>query len=224
MGMLPRQFKALVEMLQAELGAIKEAIQQQTAAECHANEAESVKWTEVPGIIAAAINAHQDSERSRADREQTHGEQQALISSQDRTARWTRNACIAAALYGIVAAWQAYLMRRTYTEIQKQTPFIGQSATAASSSASTADAEFKVSSRAWMTATLSNPGGVEDGRPLLVIITFANTGKTPALNVWTCQVAKLARNPSPKLDINCPFQAQSGNSGDLGEQQYAPCG
>jgi hypothetical protein len=79
-----------------------------------------------------------------------------------------------------------------------------KSADAAKSAADTAEAEFKTSTRAWMTVNLNNPGGVQDGRPLLTTIDFTNTGKSPALNVRTCQVAKIVERQISTLDINCP--------------------
>jgi hypothetical protein len=63
---------------------------------------------------------------------------------------------------------------------------------------------FKKEQRAWVSATLDNPGGVQDGRPLITVENFINTGKTPATKVRTCQVSKIVLRTNKRLDINCP--------------------
>jgi hypothetical protein len=61
-----------------------------------------------------------------------------------------------------------------------------------------------------VTATLGNPGGVQDGQPLVMIIDFMNTGKSQAVKVRTCQIAKrVDRKRAQDMDINRPSKAIS---------------
>jgi hypothetical protein len=62
-----------------------------------------------------------------------------------------------------------------------------------------------------MNAVLSNPSGVVDGSPIIVAMDFNNTGKSPAINVRTCQIAKMIKPPK-SLNINCPDGALSPGS------------
>jgi hypothetical protein len=81
-------------------------------------------------------------------------------------------------------------------------------AIAAKDAAKTADESFRLSSRAWMNATLSNPGGVADEQPIRLAVDFVNTGKSPALNVRTCQIAKFVKG-GQFTNIHCSPEATS---------------
>jgi hypothetical protein len=117
---------------------------------------------------------------------------------------------VAVVIVGILAACiyanQLGVMQGQLDQMSRQFPEIQKSATAAKSAADTADAEFKISARAWVTANLSNPGGVQDGRPIVTIVDFTNTGKSPAVKVRTCQVSKIVDARKRSLDINCPVK------------------
>jgi hypothetical protein len=117
---------------------------------------------------------------------------------------------VATIAYAVIAYRQLVAIGGQLDQMSNQFPEIKRSADAAKSAADTSNAEFKISSRAWMTATLSNPGGVREGQPLLTIIDFVNTGKSPAVKVQTCQIAKIVdRKRASNLDINCPSEALS---------------
>ena len=119
--MLPHQFKRLMELLRGQLGAIDKAIQEQTAADHDTRKAAEIERRDIPRITASLIYPDERKQADATDRQQTHSEQGQLISSQNRTADWTRNACIAAIFYGLIALVQGILMWRTYTQIEQQT-------------------------------------------------------------------------------------------------------
>lgn len=79
---------------------------------------------------------------------------------------------------------------------------------AAKSAAETADTELKISSRAWMAPSIES-SVFEVGKPLIVIVAFKNTGKTPAKKVRTCQVARLVNRDGKQIDISCPDSSLS---------------
>jgi hypothetical protein len=129
MGMLPSQFKALERALRTELSAIQKSIQEHTAATKQANEAGREEWRRIPGIVSAVIDskdeAHAESaEQTKSEREK---EQQPLIESQDRIAKWTKRACIAAIAYGAVAFWQGCLIKKQ-TEVTQAANTLAQTA------------------------------------------------------------------------------------------------
>jgi len=121
-----RQLSKAVDKLREDL--VKK-IEEQSAATRDAQEAANILWSEIPGIIASSVNPEEEKQATAADREQTHREQANLIASQNRTARWTRNACIAAMAYGLIAAWQGCLIRHTNQLTQKalesERPWVG---------------------------------------------------------------------------------------------------
>jgi hypothetical protein len=90
-----------------------------------------------------------------------------------------------------------------------------KSADAAKSAADTASATLKSSQkssaldqRAWIAPKIVNQIFGEM-KPLLVVTNFENTGKTPAIEVKTCQVAEIVENTRANIDISCPERAYS---------------
>jgi len=82
-----------------------------------------------------------------------------------------------------------------------------KSAAAAKSAASVANSTLVLAERAWLGARLENTV-YELNKPLLAIVAFENLGKTPAVNVRTCQMTKLVI-PGNSIDVNCPDTALS---------------
>lgn len=121
--MYPHQFKRLLDILRSEFGAILKAIQEHTAATNQAKEAGREEWRQIPGIVSTVIDAKDraQAERAKYEEDRRNDEQQPLIDSQERIAKWTKRACIAAACYGIVAFWQGCLMLRTARIMEEQT-------------------------------------------------------------------------------------------------------
>jgi len=111
--MFEREFKELLEILYARLRAIQEAIKEKNSTDDNTQESEYVKRSDISRVTAVVIHPDEENEATRADREQTHGEQQQIIASQNRTANWTRRACIAAVIYGVIAAGQDLLVWRS---------------------------------------------------------------------------------------------------------------
>lgn len=151
---VPRRIEIFIETIIARLGAIQDAIQGQNTAAQNAQEA-----------------ANERQARA-ADRAQTHSEQAQLITSQNRTADWTRNACIAAIFYGLVAAVQGYLTWRTYSEIRQQTAAAQCTADAAQKQATLMRQQL-VGTQA---AVIQPPNVVWDGASNSISIGIGNTG------------------------------------------------
>jgi hypothetical protein len=96
----------------------------------------------------------------------------------------------------------------TYTHFASQQATYSQtSSEAAKSAADTATTTLALAERAWIGARLEN-SVYELGKPLIAVVAFENLGKTPALNVKTCQIAKLV-TPANNIDVNCPDDALS---------------
>lgn len=104
----------------------------------------------------------------------------------------TTLAFIAAAVYAGIAALQWRTMNKTYGEIQKQTPFIAQAATAAVTANSDARDRFRQDERPyiWLTNDLGQPeilpppgsNPAEGGVPVWTW-KFTNYGKSPAYQI-----------------------------------------
>jgi hypothetical protein len=125
--MLPSQFKALVEALRTELGAIpkviREAIRNQNDAASDAKKAaeEKRRGPVRTVIVSGALGTVEElnAENSRKNKE---------YCQQERLIRWTKSAFIAAAIYAGIAAvtlaifWgQLRTMNDTYGQIKAQT-------------------------------------------------------------------------------------------------------
>lgn len=116
MAYLSRQFKAIVETLRAELGAIQKAIQQQKDAASDATKAAEKRRGEPvrAAIISGALGTIEEIKAETSQRDKEYYQQERLI-------KWTKRAFIAAAIYAGIAAVQGWLMQRTYKEIKSQT-------------------------------------------------------------------------------------------------------
>ncbi len=112
-------FEAVVD----RLDAIEKAVQEHTSATHEAKEASSEEWRQIPGIVSHIIDSKNKAEAERTKRAEVERkkEQNPLVDSQERIAKWTKRACIAAIGYGAVAFWQGCLTRETYREIREQT-------------------------------------------------------------------------------------------------------
>jgi hypothetical protein len=170
MAYLSRPIKALVEMLRAQLSAIREAIERQTAQESlkeqeHPNanreKAYAAQQREVAGIIASAIKtAHEEVpayEKTQRDKE--YGQQRKLI--------WAAWFTFAAAItYGGVAAWQGLLMRHTIKQSERA---------------------MEMDQRPWLEFRFSESGSetiqISANNPIAAPGQFLNIGKTPALDI-----------------------------------------
>lgn len=124
--MLPHQFRRLTEFLRGQFGVIEKVIHDQTAATYDAQKAAHIERRDIPRITASLIYPDAERQADATNREQTHREQEQLITSQNRIADWTRNACLAAVFYGLIALVQGILMWRTYCQIENQTTLMRQ--------------------------------------------------------------------------------------------------
>jgi hypothetical protein len=70
-------------------------------------------------------------------------------------------------------------------------------------SGDTGTRELSISSRAWLAPSIES-SVFEVGKPLIVVVVFENTGKTPAKNVKTCQIAVLADRGQKPVSLSCP--------------------
>ncbi len=166
-------------MLREQLGAIEKAIQKQSDTTRNAQEAANIKWSEIPRIVASTVNPEENKQATAADRQQTHGEQRALIDSQNRTARWTRNACIAAVLYAGIAAYQICLTRQAMKSSDAALDQTLHKMQLQIDAANTANANLIQSERPWMGGTVITPSLMLGTLPTSQI-GFINTGKRPA--------------------------------------------
>ena len=116
--MLPSQLKRLLETMRAQFGAVEKAIQEHTASTNQAEETRREEWRQIPGIVSTIVDSKDkaQAESTRQEQEERKTEQQPLIDSQVRIAKWTKRACLAAVAYGAVAFWQACLMRQSIRE------------------------------------------------------------------------------------------------------------
>jgi hypothetical protein len=120
MRMLPRQFKALVEMLRRELSAVEEAIDKQTHANREADKSCETHWSKIPGIIASTIRpAQHEIAESQARHDQNYRQHERAISLQHglNVAAWWTFA--AAVVVGIFQGYIAFKMVSVY-EWQKK--------------------------------------------------------------------------------------------------------
>jgi hypothetical protein len=196
--MLPHQFRRLLELLRGQLGAIEKAIQEQTAANNDAQKAADIERRDIPGITASLIYPNEEKEATATDREQTHREQEQIIASQRRTATWTRNACIAAIFYGLIAAGQGLLMWRTYGEIEKQTKAATCAANAASEQTKLLRQQLEASVGAIV--YIDKPFGL--GTPGIVGIGLHNMGHYAATDIKAVVRVSLHQVPTGKLIEN----------------------
>jgi hypothetical protein len=136
---VPRWLRKLHEALRSESSAIQDALKQQANAISVNSKSCKDEQREFAGIVARAIDkaASEVSGSEQAQRDKEYRLQIALVLLTFLAA----GGAIAAA----IGSWFAL-------------PQVKKSADAAKSAADTADAEFKISSRAWMNAVLSNPG------------------------------------------------------------------
>jgi hypothetical protein len=154
MGMLPRQFKTLVEMLRKELGAVKEAIQNQEHAQRKGREAADAQWGKVPRIIASAIRPTQhEIADAQARHDQTYRQQERAIKVQTRLVKATWCAFAGACVYAAVAGWQGCTARQ----------------------------QLRMDQRPWLKMSIPDfQRTFKAGDGLSIPVTLINTGKTPA--------------------------------------------
>jgi hypothetical protein len=124
------RIEEILKSITESLGALKDAIKDQTTATNQAKEASCKEWSQIPGLVSAVINSENNAhtERAQSEEKKRKDEEQPLIDSQVRIAKWTKRACIAAIAYGAVAFWQGCLMHHTYREMHNQTDAAKQSA------------------------------------------------------------------------------------------------
>jgi hypothetical protein len=190
MGMLPRQFKALVETLRNQLVAIREAIERQTIQKSfkeqeHANanrdKASATQQREVARIIASAIKTANEEVPAyeKAQRNKEYGQQRKLI-----WAAWFTFA--AAVAYGAVAALQDYLTWKVIKQSERA---------------------MEMGQRPWLEFRFGDSASGDTGSvtvqiaanaPISVPGQFVNIGKTPALDikgVTVLQVVDTGKDP-----------------------------
>jgi hypothetical protein len=113
---IPRLLKQITEIVRAETAIVCKAIKEQEDTARESGKAAEANQREIAGGIASAIKtAHEEVpayEKTQRDKE--YRQQYKMVWA----AWFTFGAAFA---YGAVAAWQGYLMRGTYREIQKQT-------------------------------------------------------------------------------------------------------
>jgi hypothetical protein len=132
-----KTLRGLFETLRTALSSLRQAVDEQTNSA--ANEQSAARETEVEKVEILRSLAHhiETSNRSATTAHHVdhrrHGE---LVSAQWWTVRWTAGACIAALIYASIAAYQGFLMRKTYIEIQSQTKAAQWTAKAAQEQAS----------------------------------------------------------------------------------------
>jgi hypothetical protein len=66
----------------------------------------------------------------------------------------------------------------------------------------------RLDQRAWLSSQIATPL-FEEGKPMLVINEFSNTGKTPALGVQTCQVLEAVEYARKEINLRCGGRAQA---------------
>jgi hypothetical protein len=154
---LDSQIKALVEAVRSELRAIQEAVQEQTAAANQAKEASSEQWRQIPRIISTVIQAKDSAraERSQQEENERKKEQQPLIDSQERIAKWTKRACIAAIGYGAVALWQGFTLSRQLEQMRRATEANVRAVQLAEESFELSDGDFNRTMRQMIHQTAS---------------------------------------------------------------------
>ena len=77
---------------------------------------------------------------------------------------------------------------------------------AATGSLDTIKQQFQINQQAWITPTVSAATELKKGAPFMVKIHFANTGKTPASNVYVQAIAqKLRKDQAPSLTFPAPM-------------------
>jgi hypothetical protein len=170
-----KALSALAETLREELRAIRQELQEHTAANHDAHEAANDRWREVPGIIATNVLGRDDDKTTAETHSQQHERQQ------DKIIFWARLAFFAAAAYGAVAFWQGILMHRTIKQSQRA---------------------MEMDQRPWLEFRFSDIGSVtiqfSANNPISIPGQFLNIGKTPALDikgVTVLQVVDTGKDP-----------------------------
>lgn len=137
--MVRRQFKALIAMLQTQLGAIQEIIEKQVGATRDQTETERKQWESTSKEIVRAVISTEDTQNykreDRAYREKNYRVQKFLAFITFWAFLAAAFAAGGAIYYAKIAARQACIMNSTLQEIKRQTPFIKQSADAATTAA-----------------------------------------------------------------------------------------
>ncbi len=218
--MFPHQFRRLVELLRTQLGSIQEAVHENASATREAQESENIKWSEIPRVIASSIEVLQNSAAAYAERQQANRQQELLISTQERTARWTRNAAIAAMFYGAIAAGQGVLMWRTYTEIQSQTKAAECTAKAAQDQATLMRQQLVGTEGAYV--ILDDPG-VDTTDPAMRRITIGvqNTGIATGTVDFSAIIQKMSIRDEKPIGEQLPLNF-SGKKLSKQNPDYSP--
>jgi hypothetical protein len=156
---VPRRIEQFIEGVIARLGAIEQAIKETKASADNTEESTYVRRSDISRISAVVIHPDEENEATRFDREQTHREQQHIIASQNRTAAWTRNACIAAIIYGLFAAGQDYLIWKSTKAA------ISANETAQKALKQSSDQFERIQSALIVANVRFDPGAIQDERP-----------------------------------------------------------
>jgi hypothetical protein len=175
--MLPRQVKALMEMVRTELLLIRDALREQIRAIRDTSEAANQTRKEIPQrLLELRVSADEKTE-AQSYRHRAHTQQVILT--------WgTWLAFGAAAIYAAIAARQLRTMNRTYFEMQKQTAASQCAAKAAQQQADLARRElvgtFSAAQPAEPPGPTPFPQTVELLRWQGLHVHFLNAGKVPA--------------------------------------------
>lgn len=176
--MLDSQIKALVEILRAEMSAIKEAIDKKVNTNAEEETTDGSQKGVEAGLreIADSVNPKHETTTTRY--EQAGDQQDRLVTSQRWMTRWTFLAFLAASatavgafIYAGIANQQADLMLKTIKQ---------------------GDRTLEMDQRPWLEFRFGDANSGDSGNvttrtspsdPMSVPAQFLNIGKTPAINV-----------------------------------------
>lgn len=133
---VPRWVRHIVEAIHAEASTIQEAINKQADASSYEQTANREKEQGTVGALRSISDEIKTgNQQADAASKEGQGQQERLIRLQGRLVLWAALAFFAAFGYGLVAAWQGWLMRTTYVQIKAQTAAAQDAAKAAQESA-----------------------------------------------------------------------------------------